>query len=98
MMRTRPSRGGTMTDAQQVGRKAENSEALDFAVRVGLVAYGVVHLLVAWLAVQLALGKAGGAHASSKGALQWLASQPFGRLLVWAIAIGMFLLVVWRLL
>jgi hypothetical protein len=87
-----------MTDAQQVGRKAENSDALDNAVRVGLVAFGVVHLLVAWLAVQLALGKAGGAKTSSKGAMQYLASQPFGRVLVWAIAIGMFSLVVWRLL
>ena len=83
--------------AQLAGRKAENSEWLDVAVRIGLVAYGVVHLMVAFLAVQLALGD-GGRSASQKGALAEIASQPFGKVLVWGIAIGMVLLVIWRVL
>ncbi|MDQ6642523.1 MAG: DUF1206 domain-containing protein [Actinomycetota bacterium] len=81
--------------AEQAGQRAENSEWLDYAVRMGLVAYGVVHLMIAWLAIQLAVG-GGGASANQKGALAELARQPFGKVLVWAIAIGMFLLVVWR--
>ncbi len=85
-----------MTDPEVMGREAEQSDWLDHAVRIGLVAYGVVHLLIAWLAVQLALGQSSG-EASAKGALQELASQPFGRTMVWAVAVGMFLLVVWRL-
>ena len=85
------------TSATLAGRKAENSEWLDRAVRIGLIAYGVVHLMVGFLAVQLALGS-GGKSASQKGALAELAEQPFGKVLVWAIAIGMFLLVVWRVL
>ena len=56
------------TSAQLAGRKAENSEWLDHAVRIGMVAYGVVHLMVGFLAVQLALG-GGGTSASQKGAL-----------------------------
>ena len=85
------------TSAQLAGRKAENSEWLDHAVRIGMVAYGIVHLMVGFLAVQLALGS-GGKSASQKGALAELAQQPFGKVLVWAIAIGMVLLVVWRVL
>ena len=86
-----------VTDPEVMGREAEQSDWLDHAVRAGLVAYGVVHLLIAWLAVQLALGDHGG-QASAKGALTELAQQPFGRTMVWAVAVGMLLLVVWRLL
>ena len=70
---------------------------LEAAVRLGLVAYGVVHLLIAWLALQLALGH--NAHSpSNQGAMQDLAGKPFGKALIWAIAIGMFCLVCWRIL
>ena len=31
-------------------QRADDSEWMDHAVRVGLVSYGVVHLLIAWLA------------------------------------------------
>jgi hypothetical protein len=83
--------------AERVGHQVRNSEAMDRAIRAGLVAYGIVHLLVGWLALQLAFGDKG-EKASNKGAMQELARQPFGEVLVWAIAIGMFLLVVWRVL
>ena len=62
-----------------------------------MVAYGVVHLIVAWLAIQLALGDHS-KQASQKGAMQTLAKQSFGTLLLWLIAIGMFVLVIWRVL
>ncbi|MEO7350599.1 MAG: DUF1206 domain-containing protein [Marmoricola sp.] len=86
-----------MNDPEDVGQEAEQSDWLDHAVRAGLVAYGVVHLLIGLLAIQLALGDHGG-QASAKGALSELAQQPFGRIMVWAVAVGMFLLVVWRVL
>jgi hypothetical protein len=86
-----------MTQGRSAGERAHHSDALDVAIRAGLVAYGVVHLLIAWLALQLALGDQSG-QASSQGALHQLAQQPFGEVLVWAIAVGMFLLVLWRLL
>lgn len=80
-----------------MGREAEQSDWLDHAVRIGLVAYGIVHLLIGWVAIQIALGDHG-EDASPQGALSELAQQPFGQLLVWAVAIGLFLLVVWRVL
>jgi hypothetical protein len=83
--------------AEQLGRRADNSEWVDRAVRVGMIAYGVVHLTIAWLAIQLALGNSSG-KASRNGALHQLAQQPFGKFVVWVVAIGMVLLVLWKLL
>ena len=84
-----------MTDPRTAGRQAEQSDALDHFVRIGLVAYGVVHLLIGLLAIQLALGERG-EKASAQGAMHELAQQPFGELMVWAVAVGMLFLVVWR--
>jgi hypothetical protein len=87
---------GLTNRAERSGREANDSDWLDYAVRAGLVAYGIVHLMIAWLAVQLAFGEQEG-KATSSGALQQLVKEPFGEILVWLIAIGMFLLVLWRL-
>ena len=84
-------------NAPRTAEQAHQSDWLDHAVRAGLVAYGVVHLLLAWLAVQLAFGEKEES-ASNSGALHYLAEQPMGGVLVWLVAVGMFLLVVWMLL
>jgi type IV secretory pathway VirB2 component (pilin) len=83
-------------DAEQLGRQAEQSDTLDHLVSIGLVAYGIVHLMLGWLAAQLVVG-ASNEDASTTGALTQLARQPFGTVLVWGIAFGLFLLVIWRL-
>src|SRR5687768_15237466 len=86
-----------MNAAADTAESVHDSKWLDVAIRAGLVAYGVVHLLIAWLAIQLALGDKE-EQASNNGAMSYLAEQPMGKVLVWLIAVGMFLLVVWRLL
>jgi hypothetical protein len=63
--------------------------------RGGLVAYGVVHLLVAALAVQVALGDR--ERVDKKGALQAIAEQGPGVALLWVITVGLGALVVWQL-
>ncbi len=83
--------------AQQLGRELRHSDTLDHAVRLGFVAHGLVHLVVAWLAVQLALGNHSG-KVSSKGALHELARQPLGTAVLLVVAVGLFVLVLWRLL
>ena len=82
--------------ADELGRRAANSDWVDGAARAGLVAFGLVHLLVGWLALQLAFGDNQGS-ASSSGAVRQLAKQPFGEVLVWLVALGMLLLVAWQL-
>lgn len=83
--------------AGEAARQVHESDALDVAARAGLVAYGLVHLVIGVLAVQLALGDRSGS-SDSTGALHELAGQPLGGVVVWAVALGMWLLVVWRLL
>jgi hypothetical protein len=88
-----------MTDignrAEQAGQDIHESTWMDRGIRFGMVVYGIVHLLIAWLAIQLALGQHQ-TNASQKGAMQELAKQPFGPVLLWLVAIGMFVLTLWR--
>ena len=81
-----------MTD---VAAKAENADWVEHVARAGLLSFGVVHLVVGWLALQLALGDRAGS-ASSTGAVRELAQQPFGAVLVWLVAVGMMLLALWQ--
>ena len=66
-----------MNSPADAAEQVHQSAWLDHAIRLGLVAYGVVHLLVAWLAVQLAFGEKQDS-ASNSGALHYLAEQPLG--------------------
>lgn len=85
-----------LTDrAEQLGRQAHRSDWLDRFARVGLVAYGLMHLVIGWLAVQLAFGDREGS-TSTTGAIHELAQQPLGGALVWLVAIGMYLLALWQ--
>lgn len=81
--------------AEEVAKTARDSLAFRIVLAVGLVAYGLIHLLIAWIALQLAWGQTP-ASADQQGALQQLASTPFGPVLLLATAIGLFALVFWR--
>jgi|tagenome__1003787_1003787.scaffolds.fasta_scaffold20758125_2 hypothetical protein len=85
----------TTARAESQGRQVDQSDWVDRAARIGLVAYGVVHLVIGWLAIQLAFGDNEGS-ADSQGAVQQLNEQPFGQVLVWAVGIGMLLLAGWQ--
>jgi hypothetical protein len=65
-------------------------------IGTGLVSYGLVHLLLAWLAARIAFG--GGGDASSQGAMREVARQPLGAALLWVMAVGLLGLVVWQVL
>ncbi|MGY1858328.1 DUF1206 domain-containing protein [Modestobacter sp. SYSU DS0290] len=87
---------GTTSGAGTSARQAGDSDALEHLARVGLIAYGMVHLLIAWLALQLAWGGGSGS-ADQSGAMATLAAQPFGRVLLWVLAAGLIALAVWQL-
>ncbi|MGI9085791.1 MAG: DUF1206 domain-containing protein [Aeromicrobium sp.] len=81
---------------ERAGQQARHSTTMRAGARVGLVAYGVVHLLVAWIALQVAWS--GGGDASGGGALRKLAEQPFGVTLLWITVLGLVVLALWQLL
>jgi hypothetical protein len=84
--------GTTESRAEQAG----DSTSLEWLARGGLIAYGVVHLLVGWLALQIAWGTSGGTSADTSGTLGTLAQQPFGTVLLWVVAVGLLALALWQ--
>ena len=85
-------RGRASSEVGQVRR----SRGYHVLVGVGLASYGLVHLVIAWIALQIAFGEKG--DASSGGAINELSSQPLGTFLLWIMAIGLFVLVPWQIL
>jgi|SRR5680860_106878 len=87
--------GDISAEGARLGRKADDSDLFDHAVRVGLVSYGVVHLLVGWLALRLVFGGDAGS-ASTDGALSEVAQKPFGQISLYVVAAGFLALVLWQ--
>jgi len=85
----------TARRAGGAAREAADSAPVRLMGRVGLVGYGVVHLLIAYLAIRVAIGDGG--EAGKSGALQKLAEQPAGRAVLWVIAVGLAALALWQL-
>jgi hypothetical protein len=86
---------GSARSAMGAADEAGNSDSLEHLARIGLIAYGVVHLLVAWLALQLAWGSRQES-ADQSGAMRTLAESPVGTPLLWVVAVGMIALAVWQ--
>jgi Domain of Unknown Function (DUF1206) len=86
----------TGASARATAQSASDSRWFEHAVRVGLIAYGVMHILIGWLGLQLAFGDRAGAP-DHHGALHILAQQPGGEVLLWVTGLGLFVLVLWQL-
>ncbi|MEV7416223.1 DUF1206 domain-containing protein [Streptomyces sp. NPDC089919] len=78
------------------GRSDGTHTAVAVAARCGLVTRGVLYLLVGLLALRVAFGHSG-KEADRTGALAELADHPYGRVLVWAVGIGLVAMALWRL-
>jgi hypothetical protein len=83
--------------AQTVARRVHEAPAHWVATlaRLGYATIGVVYVMIGTLATQAALGT-GGALEDTRGVLVTIARQPFGRLLLGAIALGLSGYVLWR--
>jgi hypothetical protein len=75
--------------------RAAGSPWLERLARAGLVARGLLYVVVAALAVQMAQGHRE-ARADKQGALQTVVRQPLGRVLVLLLAIGFLGYALWR--
>ena len=74
---------------------AEGKQALAATGRAGFVARGVVYVLVGALALRIAFGD-GGPQADRQGALQQVAAQPFGKVMLWMLVVGFGCMAIWR--
>src|SRR4051795_8252262 len=81
--------------AQRRAHRAASSEEVGWAGRAGLAARGVVYAIIGLLALKLALGD-GGKATNQQGALHTIARQPFGKLLLILVAVGLFGYAAWR--
>jgi len=89
--------GSAGRTGQVAGRRFVDSRTFEVLSRGGFVARGVVYGLIGVLAVKLALGD-GGKATNQQGALQTVAHQPAGHVLLLLVAIGLGGYSLWRLL
>ncbi len=93
-LRPWPTRRG-LTDIRAINHRAEH-DPITWLARAGLIARGVVYVVIGVLAIELAAG-AGGAATNQQGALQTIAAQPLGKILLAAVAVGLAGYAAWRL-
>lgn len=92
--------GDTTAQAADAAQDFARSRPLRHLATAGLIGYGVLHLLVAWLVLQMAYGSgpSGSGHRSADqaGAMTTIARSPAGPALLCALAVGMAGLCVWQ--
>lgn len=83
--------------ARQEAHSVARSTWLEWLTRIGFIGYGILHLAVAWLALQVTLGRPTGDEGQS-GAFRTVAAQPFGRIVLIVVVVGLLAMAVWQLL
>ncbi|MDX6623275.1 MAG: hypothetical protein QOE75_1207 [Solirubrobacterales bacterium] len=90
-------RGKDLADkAKREGDNLADAKPLGWLARAGLLARGLVYLIIAVLALELVFGE-GGKAANQQDALKTIAGQSFGRILLILVAIGLAGYALWRL-
>lgn len=83
-------------NVQSAAARAGDHPLLETGARLGYAASGVLHLLLAWVTVQLAW-TSGGEQADQQGALAQLQGNALGTALLWVLLAGFVLLALWQL-
>jgi hypothetical protein len=81
--------------ARRSARRAAHSPTMHVLARAGLVARGVIYILIGWVAILLAVGHST-READQAGALQLLAGKPYGLVSLWLLGIGFVAYALWR--
>ncbi len=75
------------SEAGQAARRAANSKWLERAARVGFVVSGLLHILIGYIALQVAWSHSSG-KADQSGALALLARHGWGQVVLWVGVVG----------
>jgi hypothetical protein len=89
--------GRPIRTAQASGEKVAQSRGFEWLARAGFVARGLIYGIIGILAIKVALGTGGTTNTSQQGALKTIAHQPFGKVLLILVAIGLGGYALWRL-
>lgn len=86
------------TQATSVAHEAGNSRVVEWGARLGYVVLGILHLVIAWIAIKIAWGiGAGSESADTSGALKQMASSTTGPFLLGIAVVGFAMLAIWQL-
>jgi Domain of Unknown Function (DUF1206) len=77
-------------------QRAKNNRLTQVLGRAGMACYGLVHVIVAYLALRVAFGDSG-EQADQKGAIQEVGSTSFGAVILWVLAIGLVAYGLWQI-
>lgn len=75
------------SNVEHLAHRVGQHDWLDKAARVGYAVNGLLHLLIAWIALQIAFGFSGDS-ADQSGALSHLSNNTFGRIMLWIAVAG----------
>ncbi len=85
------------SDVSAAASRAGDSPVIEWGARLGYVVVGLIHLVIAWIAVKVAWDIGGGSkEADTSGALSTIASSETGPILLWIAVAGFLLLAVWQ--
>jgi hypothetical protein len=96
-MASNPAARAPVREARAQGERVGRTPQFEWFARAGLAARGAVYIVIGVLAIKLALGD-GGKATNQQGALQTIAKQPLGTVLLVLVAIGLAGYASWRLL
>ncbi|MFF5173029.1 DUF1206 domain-containing protein [Micromonospora sp. NPDC000089] len=82
-------------NAEATAARTADSRWLEILARAGFIGYGIIHLLFAWLILQIAFGSSS-EEGNQNGALRTIGEQPLGKFLLIAIAVGLVAMAIWQ--
>ncbi len=85
-----------MREMKYAARSAATSKGVTVLARLGYACKGIVYLIIGFFAIRLALG-IGGKPPDNTAAIQAIYNQPFGKLLLAIVAIGLVGFALWSL-
>jgi hypothetical protein len=83
-------------DVKQAAARAGDHPVVENIARLGYAVSGILHLLIGWLALQVAWVGGSGGSADQSGALQTLSGNEVGKVILWIAVVGFIGLGLWN--
>ncbi|MER7202240.1 DUF1206 domain-containing protein [Streptomyces sp. CB01635] len=96
-MRYDTTGGAAVARGRGQARRAANSTAVAAGPRAGVVARGVIYVLIGVLSLRIGFSGSRGGQADRGGAIAEIAHRPFGTVLLWLLGTALAGMALWRL-